>query len=232
MYKRQGYDRTCISPAPTATARTPADVIVEVWAIRAPSVLAKVFTSRMARMYAMVTRTSLPPDCAALHASRSRSTLRAVGTDQGSIRQARATRLPRVDASAATFFQADEVGRLFNSRHNLWSAGAAVTLPIFDGFYTKSKVDQAWARYAQAGLAKENTAEATAVDVRRACLDLRRAQSIIDSQRDNIVEAREALRISEVAYGNGVGTNLDVLDSLVSLSQACLLYTSPSPRDS
>lgn len=154
--------------------------------------------------------------------------LKSLGVDMGewSIRQARATRLPRVDASAATFFQADEVGRLFNSRHNLWSAGAAVTLPIFDGFYTKSKVDQAWARYAQAGLAKENTAEATAVDVRRACLDLRRAQSIIDSQRDNIVEAREALRISEVAYGNGVGTNLDVLDSLVSLSQAEQYYAS------
>ena len=44
--------------------------------------------------------------------------------------------------------------------------------------------------------------------------------------RDGEGEAREALRISEVAYDNGVVTNLDVLDSLVSLSQAQQYYAS------
>lgn len=162
------------------------------------------------------------------YARRPEMILKALGVDMGawSIRQARATRLPQVDAFVNTFFQSDEVGKMFNSRHNLWSAGGTVTVPIFDGFYTKSKVGQAWARYAQAGLSRENTEELTAVDVRRACLDLRRAEAIIDSQRDNIVEAREALRISEVAYDSGVGTNLDVLDSLVSLSQAQQYYVS------
>jgi outer membrane protein len=162
------------------------------------------------------------------YAQRPEMILKALGVDMGawSIRQARATRLPQVDAALNSFFQSDAVGDMFNFRHNLWSAGATVTVPIFDGFYTKSKVDAAWARYAQAGLSKENTAEITAVEVRRACLDLRQAQTIIDSQRDNIVEAREALRISEVAYDSGVGTNLDVLDSLVSLSQAQQYYAS------
>ncbi|MEI6634814.1 MAG: TolC family protein [Chlamydiota bacterium] len=162
------------------------------------------------------------------YAQKPEMILKALGVDMGawSIRQARATRLPQVDAALNTSFQSDELGNMFNSRHNLWSAGVNVTVPIFDGFYTTSKVDAAWARYAQAGLSKENTAEMTAVEVRRACLDLRQAQTIIDSQRDNIVEAREALRISEVAYDNGVVTNLDVLDSLVSLSQAQQYYAS------
>lgn len=162
------------------------------------------------------------------YAQKPEMILKALGVDMGSwsIRQARATRLPQVDAALNTSFQSDEPGDMFNSRHNLWSVGVNVTVPIFDGFFTKSKVDAAWARYAQAGLSKENTAETTAVEVRRACLDLRQAQTIIDSQRDNIVEAREALRISEVAYDNGVGTNLDVLDSLVSLNQAQQYYVS------
>ncbi|NLW95233.1 MAG: TolC family protein [Chlamydiae bacterium] len=161
-------------------------------------------------------------------ARRPEMVLKALGVDMEAwaIRQARATRLPRVDAVLDTFFQSDKAGDLFNSQHNLWNAGVTVGVPIFDGFYTKSRVDAAWARYARAGLSRENTEEETAVAVRRACLDLRQASAIIESQRDNVDEAREALRISEVAYDNGVGTNLDVLDSLVSLSQAQQYYAS------
>jgi outer membrane protein TolC len=94
-----------------------------------------------------------------------------------------------------------------------------VSLPVFDGYSTKAKVDQARARYEQAVLAKEDLGEQIAVDIRKACLDLKQAQAIIESQKDNIEEAREALKISEVSYDNGEGTNLDVLDSQVSLSQ-------------
>jgi outer membrane protein TolC len=148
--------------------------------------------------------------------------LRTLGIDisEWSVAQARATHLPQAGASLNYMFQSDSLGNMFNSQHNLWNAGVAVTVPLFDGFFTKSKVDEAWARYAQAGLAKENTLEQVAVDIKRACLDLQQSQAIIDSQKDNIVQAKEALRISEVSYDNGVGTNLDVLDALVSLSQA------------
>jgi outer membrane protein TolC len=58
------------------------------------------------------------------------------------------------------------------------------------------------------------------VDIRQGCLDLKEAQAIIDSQRDNIGEAREALKIANVSYDNGEGTNLDVLDAQLALSQA------------
>ncbi|MDD5556595.1 MAG: TolC family protein [bacterium] len=148
--------------------------------------------------------------------------LRTLGVDMGewSVRQARAGRLPQVAANLRYETAADSAGDLLASRHSLWRAGVSVTVPIFDGFYTKSKVDEAWARYAQAGLEREDVLERVAVEVRRACLDLRQAQAIVDSQRDNIVEATEALRLSEVRFDNGVGTNLDVIDAFVSLSQA------------
>ena len=51
------------------------------------------------------------------------------------------------------------------------------------------------------------------------CLDLREAQAIIISQKDNLEEAKEALKISYISYDNGVGINLDVIDSQVALSQ-------------
>ena len=55
--------------------------------------------------------------------------------------------------------------------------------------------------------------------MRKACLNLKEAAAIIQSQRDNVGEAKEALRIAEVSYQNGVAINLDVLDSQVSLAQ-------------
>ncbi len=147
--------------------------------------------------------------------------LRSLGVDMQKwvIDMARAGRLPQVTGDLDLYYRGDRVGDMFNSRHNNWFTGVTVSIPVFDGFSTKAKVDEAKARYAQAGLEKENTADQTAVDVRRACLDLRQAEAIILSQRDSVVQAEEALRISEVRYDNGVGTNLDVLDSMVALSQ-------------
>jgi len=136
-----------------------------------------------------------------------------------SIEMARAGRRPQVSADLDFYYRADRVGDMFNSMHSNWFTGVTVSIPVFDGFSTKAKVDEAKARYAQAGLEKENVADQTAVDIRRACLDLKQAEAIIISQGDSVTQAEEALRISEIRYDNGVGTNLDVLDSIVSLSQ-------------
>jgi outer membrane protein TolC len=108
---------------------------------------------------------------------------------------------------------------MFNDKHSNWDAGVSVTIPIFDGFSSKAKVEEARARYAQAVLEKEDLGDQIAVEIRRACLDLQQAQAIIDSQKDNIDEAKEALKIAQVRYDNGEGTNLDILDTMVSLSQ-------------
>jgi outer membrane protein TolC len=155
------------------------------------------------------------------YADRPEMILKSLGVDmeKWSITMARAGRLPQVTGDMDLYYRGDRVGNMFNSRHKNWFAGVTVSIPVFDGFSTKAKVDEAKARYAQAGLEKENTADQTAVDVRKACLDLKQAEAIIISQRDSVVQAEEALRISEVRYDNGVGTNLDVLDSMVALSQ-------------
>jgi outer membrane protein TolC len=115
--------------------------------------------------------------------------------------------------------RSNDPGDMFNQKHYNWNVGVDVTIPIFDGFSTKAKVDAAKAKYQQAILSKEDIADQIAVDIRRGCLDLTKALAIIDSQKDNVAEAKEALRIAIVSYNNGVGTNLDVLDAQTSLGQ-------------
>jgi outer membrane protein TolC len=80
-------------------------------------------------------------------------------------------------------------------------------------------VDAAKARYSQSVLTKENLVEQIAVEIRRSCLDLKQAEQVINSQKDNVGQAREALEIAKVSYDNGEAKNLDVLDAQVSLSQ-------------
>lgn len=146
--------------------------------------------------------------------------LRLLGIDiqKWAIEYARAGYYPQVKASAGYTNRSNDIGNMFNSRHNNWSIGINANLAVFDGFSTKAKIDEARAKYSQANLEKEDVADQTAVDVKSDCLDMVKSEAIIKSQRDAIVEAKEALRIAEVGYDNGVTTNLDVLNTLVSLS--------------
>jgi outer membrane protein TolC len=141
-----------------------------------------------------------------------------VDVSKWSIEIARAGDRPQVNANAGYNYRSNDWGDMINKRHNNWDAGISVSIPIFDGFSTKAKVDEARARYKQAKLEKENLGEEVAVDIKKACLDLQKAQSVINSQKDSIEEAAEALKIAEVRYDFGEGTNLDVMDAQVSLS--------------
>jgi TolC family type I secretion outer membrane protein len=148
-------------------------------------------------------------------------TLKALGIDinKWAIQMAKSGYRPQIDIMANYSYRSNNLSNIVNGKHKNWSAGVLLNIPIFEGFSTKAKVDEAKARYAEAILDKENLGDQIAVDVRQACLNLKESETIIDSQKDHVGEAREALRIAEVSYDNGVGTNLDVLDAQVSLSQ-------------
>jgi len=147
--------------------------------------------------------------------------IRALGIDinKWAIQVARASNRPQVNAAANYSYRSNNLNNMINDDHSNWSAGFTVSVPIFDGFSSKAKVDAAKARYEESRLQKDDTHDQIAVDMRQAILDLKQAKAIIDYTKDNIDEAKEALRISEVSYNIGEGTNLDILDSQVSLSQ-------------
>jgi outer membrane protein len=132
---------------------------------------------------------------------------------------ARATNRPQVDLTGAYTYRSDNTGDMFNARHSNFDMGFTVAIPLFDGFSSKAKVDAARARYRQVSLQKEDLKERIAVEVKQALLDLAQAQAIVASQKENVAVAQEALRIAEVRYENGEGTNLDVIDAQVSLAQ-------------
>jgi outer membrane protein TolC len=153
--------------------------------------------------------------------NRPEMTLRTLGIDISKwyIQMAKSGWRPQVNASAEYNFRSNSWGNMINKSHNNWNIGLTFSLAVFDGFSTKAKVDSAKARYSQAVLTKENLVDQISVEVRQACLDLEQAKQVIDSQKDNVGQAREALQIANISYDNGEAKNLDVLDAQVSLGQ-------------
>lgn len=147
--------------------------------------------------------------------------LKLLGIDIGKwqIEYAKAPWLPQLSATANYSFQSDNIARMTDPSNSLWNVGVQASISLFDGFATKSKVDQARAQYNQARLAKEDIVDQIAVDIKEACLNMKEAMALIDSQKESVGEAKEALRLANVRFENGVGTNLDVLDAQVSLAQ-------------
>lgn len=147
--------------------------------------------------------------------------MRALGIDisKQSIAIARAASLPQVSGNFDYLYKTSNPQNMIDPQHSNWNMGVAVSVPIFDGFRANAKVNEARAKYSEAVVSRDDLNEQVAVEIRKGCLDIAEADSIILSQKGSIEEAREALKISQVSYDSGVATNLDVLDSQVSLSQ-------------
>ena len=91
---------------------------------------------------------------------------------------------------------------------------------IFDGLATVGATQAARASLQQSMINYDNGARTVELDVQRAVSNLIEAQEVIDSQRANVVQATEALRLSRERLDAGAGTQLDVLNAQVSLLQA------------
>ena len=91
---------------------------------------------------------------------------------------------------------------------------------IFDGLETYGKVKQARARLEQAKVNYEDTVQQVDLQVQQAWANLLQARETILSGRATVEQATEAVRLARERLGAGAGTQLDVLNAAVQLTQA------------
>lgn len=103
---------------------------------------------------------------------------------------------------------------------NGWFFGVTGSWNIFDGLATVGATQAARAALEQSRINYDNSVRGVELDVQRAVSNLIEAQEIIDSQRANVTQATEALRLSRERLDAGAGTQLDVLNAQVSLLSA------------
>jgi len=103
---------------------------------------------------------------------------------------------------------------------NYYTINLSLTLPIFNGFDAEARIGQAKAQIRELDWTRKGLSDAIAFEVRQAVLNLNQARETLLSQERNVEQAREAVRIAELNYSEGLATNLDVSTAQVALSQA------------
>lgn len=101
-----------------------------------------------------------------------------------------------------------------------WSISLAATFPLFDGGLTAAKIREAELRLEQLKVAQAQLRQSIELQVRQAVLNLGAAAEEVAAARAAIEQAREALRIAQVRFREGVGTNLEVISAQAALAQA------------
>lgn len=107
-----------------------------------------------------------------------------------------------------------------NAQVNGWFLGITGNWAIFDGLATYGNVKQARAQFATAKVSYGDAVLQVELDVQQALDNLQEAKETLMSQTKNVEQALEALRLSQERLNAGAGTQLDVLNSQVQLTQA------------
>ncbi|MBD3170779.1 MAG: hypothetical protein GF307_14985 [candidate division Zixibacteria bacterium] len=93
-------------------------------------------------------------------------------------------------------------------------------IPIFEGFGRSAKVKQAHVDKTQSELGYQQLKDGVELEVNNAYGELKKAIENYNAQQKTVEMAREGLRISELRYKNGIGTQLEVKDARTALIRA------------
>jgi outer membrane protein len=105
-----------------------------------------------------------------------------------------------------------------------WSASLVLSFPLFEGRAVSGRVMQARADYNQARFLERQIEENVLLAVRSAYASWQEAVASLQSQQRTIAQAEEGLRIANLRYENGVGTQLEVLAAQTANTQAKVNY--------
>jgi outer membrane protein TolC len=141
------------------------------------------------------------------------------------VKMARGAFAPTVSIGGAFNYWADKFSFARGTWSNYYGINLVVTLPIFNGLQNHARLAESKSALRQAELTRKGLLETVELDVRQAALNYEQARETLLSQEKNVEEAREAVRIAELNYQEGLATNLDVSTAQVALSQARMNYT-------
>lgn len=117
----------------------------------------------------------------------------------------------------------DDIGKTSvagDSWNRSWNVALVLTWPIFSGFETGGKVQQAKVDYNQSRLNDSQLKRQIQLEVRDAVGRVNEARQRVEALGETVSQAERGLQIGEVRFENGIGTQLELLDSQVALTVA------------
>lgn len=91
--------------------------------------------------------------------------------------------------------------------------GVSMSIPIFDGLYKKSKIQQTKVQVLQTEAGIDQLKNNISREIEEARIKLANAIRDVEAQRENVGLAQEVYNITKIKYREGVGTNLEVIEA-------------------
>ncbi|SFL62231.1 TolC family protein [Pelosinus propionicus] len=139
------------------------------------------------------------------------------------VKTAKSGKLPTVTASASAFW-GDTTFPGVDQDKDTWTVGLTSTWTPFDSGVTKAKIRQSDSAVVKAEQQAKQKKDSIQLAVREAYLNMIEAEKRIDTSQVTVEQAEENLKIAEVRYSAGVGTNTEVIDAQVALTKAKTNY--------
>jgi outer membrane protein TolC len=137
------------------------------------------------------------------------------------VRVAKGGYLPSVVAVSSYGWQSSsDVFTLRENTSKSFTAGINVSIPIFNGGYTRGDITMRKAENNQARLALKQTEDQIELEVERAYDQMIQVKKALDIQGATIAQAEEGLKIANLRFETGVGTQLEVLSAQAALTKA------------
>lgn len=134
----------------------------------------------------------------------------------------RASSFPVLSLVGAYIWQTED--NTFQFKDYNWAQtsnlGLQLSFPLFDGGSARARIQQAKSDYEKTRLAKLEAEEALRIQIESAELRMAEAKKRIQGQEKSIDQAKRAVHIAQTRFANGVGTQLELLDSQVALTRA------------
>ncbi|MGM0441059.1 MAG: TolC family protein [Elusimicrobiota bacterium] len=134
------------------------------------------------------------------------------------ITTARSQRYPSIFAVYNYNYEKPAQG--INDWDDSWNIMLQMELPIFTGFATHGKIKSAKAGSEKLKHSIGETEKNTALAVENAVLKIEKEKETIQSQQKNVKQAGEALDIANKRYRNGLISNIEYMDTQLSLTRA------------
>lgn len=94
---------------------------------------------------------------------------------------------------------------------NSWLVGVRAEVPLFDGLETRGKINQAEAALRRAQFEHDAAVSQARLEIAEANADIASAATLVDTCNRNVTQAREALRLAQRSYDEGVQQQIDVI---------------------
>lgn len=102
----------------------------------------------------------------------------------------------------------------------LWTAGLAVTWPLFDGLKTRGRTAQARSDLRSLQIEEKKQKEAVALQIRQSVTGLKEAGEVLTALSGTVSQAERLHAMAQRGYELGVKIRLEVEDAELNLSQA------------